>query len=589
MTRRTSRQVSWRVSSTQADRSRSSPQPPARRAPTIPPCYDSDEFAAFRRAELVASVAELGVTDVRFLGLRDGECDVADDDAQIRAVLDVIDDVRPDAIVTFGPDGITGHPDHRTVSSWTTQAWNRTDRTAELLYAAMTKDFLARHAELHDRLGVFEEYGRKPASIVTSDVVLGCRLTPAELERKRRALARHASQTIGLADVVGEETYLRWWVDETFRSATVARRRPTSAADARTVGRCAMTASMIDAVEARPAATTRSLMLEGARDMTPMVIGVLPFAVAIGAAIGASNLARTDGLLSGPAILAGSAQLTSVEMLDAGTAPLVVIFSALMINARLLIYSASLAPWFAGHSRWSRLALAIRRHRSAPLHLRAALRAWRPRSAGSDVVLRRRCGLVGRCVRDGAGGHGRHRRERAGRARSRGRRTVGARRAARQVDGGSPLDHRGCGRVRGRRRGGRSADAHLDAGRRTRGDRRRRSERRTSWPGVVMNATAVILTVGLGTYLLRASMFVVLGGRTPPQWIEAPLAYVGPAGIAALVGAMLLTSNGHAGVGSTPAVVAAVAAFVLVRRTGNVMHAFAVGMPVFWALTVLGV
>ena len=104
-----------------------------------------------------------------------------------------------------------------------------------------------------------------------------------------------------------------------------------------------------------------------------------------------------------------------------------------------------------------------------------------------------------------------------------------------------------------------------------------------------MNATAVILTVGLGTYLLRASMFVVLGGRTPPQWIEAPLAYVGPAGIAALVGAMLLTTHGHAGVGSIPAVVAAVAAFVLVRRTGNVMHAFALGMPVFWTLTVLGV
>ena len=203
-----------------------------------PALYDSDEFAAFRRAELVASVAELGVTDVRFLGLRDGECDIADDDAQIRAVLDVIDDVRPDAIVTFGPDGITGHPDHRTVSRWTTRAWNRTDRTAELLYAAMTKDFLARHAELHDRLGVFEEYGRPPASIVTSDVELGCRLTPAELDRKRRALARHASQTVGLADIIGEETYLRWWVDETFRRATArdGARRSGSADVRRLVG-----------------------------------------------------------------------------------------------------------------------------------------------------------------------------------------------------------------------------------------------------------------------------------------------------------------------------------------------------------------
>jgi branched-subunit amino acid transport protein len=104
-----------------------------------------------------------------------------------------------------------------------------------------------------------------------------------------------------------------------------------------------------------------------------------------------------------------------------------------------------------------------------------------------------------------------------------------------------------------------------------------------------VNVTAVILTVGLGTYLLRASMFVVLGGRTPPQWLQAPLAYVGPAGIAALVGALLLTTHGHVGVGAIPAVVAAVSAFAVVRRTGNVMHAFAVGMPVFWTLTVLGV
>jgi len=104
-----------------------------------------------------------------------------------------------------------------------------------------------------------------------------------------------------------------------------------------------------------------------------------------------------------------------------------------------------------------------------------------------------------------------------------------------------------------------------------------------------VNATAVIFTVGIGTYMLRASMFVVLGGRTPPQWLQRPLTYVGPAAIAALVGAMLLTTHGQVSVGSIPAVVAALSAFVLVRRTGNVMHSFVVGMPVFWVLTALGV
>jgi predicted branched-subunit amino acid permease len=111
--------------------------------------------------------------------------------------------------------------------------------------------------------------------------------------------------------------------------------------------------------EARRSASVSALWLEGARDMTPMVAGLIPFAVAIGTTISTSHLSRLDGLLSGPVILAGSAQLVVVKMLDAGSAPLLIILSAMMINARVLLYSASLAPWFTGRSLRSRLLLAI--------------------------------------------------------------------------------------------------------------------------------------------------------------------------------------------------------------------------------------
>ena len=83
------------------------------------------------------------------------------------------------------------------------------------------------------------------------------------------------------------------------------------------------------------------IALEGVRDMTPMVVGVVPFALAIGSAIGASSLTHAEGLFSTTAILAGSAQMAAVHMLDTGTAGWVVVVSALVINARLLLYSAS--------------------------------------------------------------------------------------------------------------------------------------------------------------------------------------------------------------------------------------------------------
>jgi branched-subunit amino acid transport protein len=100
-----------------------------------------------------------------------------------------------------------------------------------------------------------------------------------------------------------------------------------------------------------------------------------------------------------------------------------------------------------------------------------------------------------------------------------------------------------------------------------------------------MSAWIVILAVGAGTYLLRISMFMVVGRRSLPTWTITPMAYVGPAAIAALVGSMLLTANGSIAVVRLPELAAVAVGFATVRRTGNVMHAFATGMPAFWLLS----
>jgi predicted branched-subunit amino acid permease len=115
----------------------------------------------------------------------------------------------------------------------------------------------------------------------------------------------------------------------------------------------------VPAVPSGARVSRRRLVWEGARDMTPMVLGVVPFAVAVGAAVSTSSLTTAQGLASGPVILAGSAQLAAVEMLDLGTAAVVVIVSALVINARIILYSTALAPWFREQSLGRRLLLAV--------------------------------------------------------------------------------------------------------------------------------------------------------------------------------------------------------------------------------------
>ena len=44
----------------------------------------------------------------------------------------LLDEVEPDTILTFGPDGMTFHPDHIAVHRWVTEAWHRRGRRARL-------------------------------------------------------------------------------------------------------------------------------------------------------------------------------------------------------------------------------------------------------------------------------------------------------------------------------------------------------------------------------------------------------------------------------------------------------------------------
>lgn len=103
-----------------------------------------------------------------------------------------------------------------------------------------------------------------------------------------------------------------------------------------------------------------------------------------------------------------------------------------------------------------------------------------------------------------------------------------------------------------------------------------------------MTAWLVILAVGLGTYAFRASMFVALGDRTLPAWTERPLAFVGPAAIAALVSGMVLTDHGDFAPAGAVELTAVATAFVAVRRSGDVAKGLLAGFVVLWALAAAG-
>src|SRR5262249_5382221 len=75
-----------------------------------------------REAELRSAAQALGIGDLVFLDEMDGELNRADPTAVITRVVAEIRRIRPSVVVTFGPDGVYGHPDHVAISQLTTAA-----------------------------------------------------------------------------------------------------------------------------------------------------------------------------------------------------------------------------------------------------------------------------------------------------------------------------------------------------------------------------------------------------------------------------------------------------------------------------------
>ena len=85
---------------------------------------------------------------------------------------------------------------------------------------------------------------------------------------------------------------------------------------------------------------------DGAKDVAPILIGVIPFGLITGVAAGASVLGDGLGWATSFIIFAGAAQLATIELFDAGAVTAVIIATALVINSRHMMYSAALAPSF---------------------------------------------------------------------------------------------------------------------------------------------------------------------------------------------------------------------------------------------------
>ncbi len=92
----------------------------------------------------------------------------------------------------------------------------------------------------------------------------------------------------------------------------------------------------------------RRAALQGAQAMLPLLVGVAPLGLVVGVRAAEAELPTGAGWATGLTIYGASAQLAAIDLLDRGTAPLLVIATVAVVNARLALYSTGMGPHWAG-------------------------------------------------------------------------------------------------------------------------------------------------------------------------------------------------------------------------------------------------
>lgn len=147
------------------------------------------ELGDIRERELEAALQELGVNEHHILGYPDGQCQTIAGQEAVSKLRQIIDRHQPNTIITFGPDGMTGHQDHQAVSAWAAAV----NSPATVYHAVQTVELQSAWQLIDNKLNYFYNVD-KPIRKEASECALYFVLPEDALAAKYAALNKMPSQ-----------------------------------------------------------------------------------------------------------------------------------------------------------------------------------------------------------------------------------------------------------------------------------------------------------------------------------------------------------------------------------------------------------
>lgn len=179
------------------------------------------QLGQIRKQELELAMDVLGVKEHVWLEYRDGKLPEVDPAEATHKIADVISKVQPDTIFSFGPDGLTGHDDHRSVYAWTLEAIKKTGSHANFYRVIESKeDYESIGKKCDEVFNVYFNIG-EPITMPNKQMDLLFEVPEAAAKKKIESLRVQECQTAGMfADPLGLEFVAKTTGHEGFMKVT---------------------------------------------------------------------------------------------------------------------------------------------------------------------------------------------------------------------------------------------------------------------------------------------------------------------------------------------------------------------------------